>query len=146
RRLEQRAADIVDHDVDAFAAGDCLDLVGKVLAAPGDHNLVGASLADQVRLARGGGEADREGTCRTGQLYAVNAQTAAGASHQAPVAELDMGDVTHRIQFGADHAGDDRGFLQGDPLRHMGDIGFLDADIFGIAAVQAPVTEELALV
>ena len=50
RRVEYRAADIVDHRVYAFAFGQRFDAGGKLLSAADDENVVGAGGADPFRL------------------------------------------------------------------------------------------------
>ena len=55
--VEDAAADIVDHDVDALASGQRLHLLREILAVAGDDHLVGADPFEEAALVLAAGDA-----------------------------------------------------------------------------------------
>src|SRR6202011_3202956 len=118
---------------------------GEILAAPVHDHFVRTERADPVRLLGRGGLRHHIGAGEPRELHRVHAEPAAGAGDERALARREAADLADGVEDGADRAGDDRGVLERDAVRHQRHVVVLDRDILRIAADQPPVAGELAV-
>ena len=97
--LEDRAADIVETDIDAFAAGDRIDPRAQILAAVIDH-IAGAVAAHEVRLVVGADTGDDAQAKVAGQVHRRQSDPSGGAGNEGRFTRLCLGALGQGVKRG----------------------------------------------
>ncbi len=133
---ERVGDDVLQHHVDALLAGPPPDLAAE-LQVRADDDLVGAGLADDLRLVLRTGDRDHVRAHALHDLDLVQAESAARAGDQHDLARLDLRDAERRAHAGADRTDRERRRCHVETVRHADRIARRRAGELGIAAAAA---------
>ncbi len=134
---EHRAADVVDDEVGALAAGGFHHRVGEVSRARADAD-VQAHAFELVELVLRARRADHLGAERLGGLQSGDADPGGDAGDEQPFARLELPLSDEHVVHHHEDERNARGFLPGEILRHRQSLARIDERVLGEAAAAAP--------